>query len=74
MAGSMTSIEVAQEMGIEAYGLDLHSGFNILKDRIIDSVKKEADLVFSHPPYGGMVFCTQVMSGVSLIQMIYLAV
>lgn len=48
----MTSIEVAQEMGIEAYGLDLHSGFNILKDRIIDSVKKEADLVFSHPPYG----------------------
>ena len=55
MAGSMTSIEVAQEMGIEAYGLDLHSGFNILKDRIIDSVKKEADLVFSHPPYGGMI-------------------
>ena len=55
MAGSMTSIEVAEEMGIEAYGLDLHSGFNILKDRIIDSVKKEADLVFSHPPYGGMI-------------------
>ena len=55
MAGSMTSIEVAEEMGIEAYGLDLHSGFNILKDRIIDSVKKESDLVFSHPPYGGMI-------------------
>lgn len=55
MAGSMTSIEVATELGIEAYGLDLHSGFNILKNRIIDVVGKEADLVFSHPPYGGQI-------------------
>jgi hypothetical protein len=28
MVGSGTSIEIAQEMGIEAHGLDLHSGFN----------------------------------------------
>jgi hypothetical protein len=28
MVGSGTSVEVAREMGIEAYGLDLHSGFN----------------------------------------------
>ena len=55
MVGSRTSVEVAQEMGIEAYGLDLHSGFNILRDRIIEAVKKEADLVVSHPPYGGQV-------------------
>jgi hypothetical protein len=29
MVGSGTSVEVAREMGTEAYGLDLHSGFNI---------------------------------------------
>lgn len=54
MVGSRTSVQVAEEMGIEAYGLDLHSGFNILRDRIIDTVKKEADLIVSHPPYGGL--------------------
>jgi hypothetical protein len=31
MVASGTSVQVAREMGIEAYGLDLHSGFNILK-------------------------------------------
>lgn len=55
MVGSGTSVEVAQEMGIEAYGLDLHSGFNILRDSIVSTVGKEADLVLSHPPYGNMV-------------------
>lgn len=55
MAGSFTSIEVAKEMGIEAYGLDLHEGFNILKNSILEVVSKESDLVFSHPPYGGMI-------------------
>ena len=28
MVGSGTSVEVAREMGIQAFGLDLHSGFN----------------------------------------------
>lgn len=51
MVGSGTSVEVAAEMGIESFGLDLHSGFNILRDRILEAVGKEADLVFSHPPY-----------------------
>ena len=55
MMGSGTSIEVAQEMQIEAYGLDLHSGFNVLKDSILNRVGKPADLVLSHPPYGGMI-------------------
>lgn len=55
MVGSGTSVEVAQEMGIEAYGLDLHSGFNILRDSIVERVGKQADLVLSHPPYGGMI-------------------
>jgi hypothetical protein len=54
MCGSGTSIEVAHELGIEAVGLDLHSGFNILRDSILDNVCKQADLVLSHPPYGGM--------------------
>lgn len=42
-------------MKIEAYGLDLHSGFNILRDSILERVGKPADCVISHPPYGQMV-------------------
>lgn len=55
MVGSGTSVEVAREMGIEAHGLDLHSGFNILTDSILQAVGKPSDLVFSHPPYHNMV-------------------
>jgi hypothetical protein len=55
MVGSGTSVEVAREMGIEAHGLDLHSGFNILKQRILEVVGKPSDLVLSHPPYHNMV-------------------
>lgn len=55
MVGSGTSIEVASEMGIEAHGLDLHQGFNAIRDSIVGAVGKTADLVVSHPPYGGMV-------------------
>jgi len=55
MVGSGTSVEVAKEMGIETYGLDLHSGFNILRDSILQSVGKQADMVFSHPPYHDMI-------------------
>lgn len=55
MVGSGTSIDVANEMGIEAYGLDLHQGFNAARDSILAAVGKPADLVVSHPPYGGMI-------------------
>lgn len=55
MVGSGTSVDVAREMGIEAYGLDLHSGFNVLRDSILERVGKPADLVVSHPPYGSMI-------------------
>jgi len=55
MVGGGTSGEVAREMGIEAHGLDLHLGFNILKRRILDEVGKPSDLVLSHPPYHNMV-------------------
>ncbi len=55
MVGSGTSVEVAREMNIEAFGLDLHSGFNAVRDSILQATGKEADLVVSHPPYGGMI-------------------
>jgi hypothetical protein len=55
MVGGGTSVEVARSMRIEAHGLDLHSGFNILKQRILDVVSKPSDLVLSHPPYHNMV-------------------
>ena len=55
MVGSGTSVEVAREMGIQAFGLDLHSGFNVLRESILSAVGQPADLVVSHPPYGGMI-------------------
>jgi hypothetical protein len=55
MVGSGTSVEVAREMGIEAYGLDLHQGFNAVSMDILSHVGKHADLCISHPPYGGMI-------------------
>lgn len=55
MVGSGTSVEVAREMNIDAHGLDLHNGFNAVQDSILGAVGKEADLVISHPPYGGMI-------------------
>lgn len=56
MMGSGTSVEVAKEMGIEAYGLDLRLGFNVLKDPILAAIGgRPVDLVVSHPPYGEMI-------------------
>jgi hypothetical protein len=59
--GSGTSIEVAREMDIAAVGLDLHSGFNLLRDSILQAVGKEADLCVSHFPYGDMIQYSGVM-------------
>lgn len=55
MMGSGTSIEVAQEMGIEAFGLDLHQGFNAIQDSIVERIGKQVDFCHSHPPYGKMI-------------------
>jgi hypothetical protein len=55
MVGSGTSVEVAKEMGIEAFGLDLQSGFNAVSDSILYAIGKPADLCMSHPPYGAMI-------------------
>ena len=53
--GGGTSVEVAQEMGIEALGLDIHSGFNMLRDSILSNAGKPADLCVSHFPYHDMI-------------------
>ncbi len=55
MVGGGTSVEVPREMGIEAHGLVLHWGFNILKQPILEAVGKSSDLVVSHPPYHNIV-------------------
>lgn len=55
MMGSGTSIEVAQEMNIDAVGLDLHQGFDALTMSILERVGRPAGLVISHPPYGSQV-------------------
>lgn len=53
--GSGTSRDVAKEMGVEYVGLDLHSGFNLLKDRLLERLPREADYVFFHPPYHNVI-------------------
>ena len=63
MVGSGTSVEVAREINIEAHGLDLHSGFNILKQSILEVVGKPSDLVLSHPPYHNIVVYSGNMGG-----------
>ncbi len=55
IVGSGTSVAVAREMGIEGHGLDLHNGFNILRQSIVQAVGKAADFVFSHPPYHNII-------------------
>lgn len=56
MVGSGTSVDVAKEMGIDCLGLDLHSGFNILKHSILERAGgREACLVATHPPYHSMI-------------------
>jgi len=52
MCGSNTSIDVARDLKIPfAVGLDLHSGFNAIKNSIHEKVGRQVDMVFSHPPY-----------------------
>ena len=44
MIGGGILIDVAGEIGIEAHGLYLHSGFNILQQRILEAVGKPRGL------------------------------
>lgn len=65
MMGSGTSIGVARELGIDAMGLDLHQGFNILRQSILQAAGKPADLVFSHPPYHDIIVYSGSVWGTS---------
>ncbi|MBE0427778.1 MAG: hypothetical protein IBX72_14180, partial [Nitrospirae bacterium] len=49
--GGGTSRDVAREFGIRYVGLDLHTGFNILRDSLLERLGDPADYVFFHPPY-----------------------
>ena len=59
--GSGTSADVVAEMnaegaGIEFHGLDLHNGFNLLKDSLSARIGgKRADYVLIHPPYHSVI-------------------
>lgn len=59
--GGGTSLDVHAELIKEGYshifiGLDLHNGFNVLKDSFAERLKpRVADWVFLHPPYHDMV-------------------
>jgi hypothetical protein len=53
--GSGTSGDVARELGVNYVGLDLHSGFNPLRDDLLESVGRPTDMVFWHPPYHSMI-------------------
>lgn len=58
--GSDTTGDVCREMGIDYVGLDLHSGFNLLKDNLarrLGVLKKSQapDMVWFHPPYHDMI-------------------
>jgi len=53
--GGGTSRDVCRQMGIKYTGLDLRTGFNLLKDKLKDRLEGNPDFIFFHPPYGEMV-------------------
>lgn len=55
--GGGTTIDVVNHLGIadRFAGFDLHSGFNLIRDDLTRAVGQQADLIFFHPPYGGMI-------------------
>ena len=56
MEGSGTSGQVAASMGIKYRGFDLHSGFNAVRDSLIDRLGGERpDYLIAHPPYHDMI-------------------
>lgn len=58
--GSGTSRDVAKELGIVYTGLDLHGiaptiRNDFTKDSILSKLHRQADMVFTHPPYASMI-------------------
>lgn len=54
MAGSFTTRDVANEMGIISHCYDLSQGFNALRDEIPDEACR-SDTWFWHPPYSSII-------------------
>lgn len=67
--GGGTSMDVVNELNaaganIEFFGLDLHSGFNLLKDSLTERIGgMRADYVFFHPPYANVISYSSNMWG-----------
>lgn len=53
--GGGTSQDVAQELGVNFKGTDLHQGFNLLTDDFTNFLGQQAEAIFWHPPYWNMV-------------------
>jgi DNA-binding ferritin-like protein (Dps family) len=66
--GSGTSRDVCKELNCQYVGLDLHKGNDFLKDSILTSLNREADIVFTHPPYAEMIQYSGKQWGNKLIE------
>ncbi len=53
--GGGTSRDVAKAMNVPYEGLDLRTGFNLLRDDLVARLSQPAQSVWFHPPYAGMV-------------------
>lgn len=53
--GSGTSRDVATRLGCQYVGLDLRYGNDFTRDSIITELPREAEMVFTHPPYADMI-------------------
>ncbi len=55
--GGGTSADVVKKHfpDIEFVGLDLHLGFNLLRDSLLEKLPRAADYIFWHPPYHNMI-------------------
>ncbi|HRH40493.1 MAG TPA: hypothetical protein PKY82_02530 [Pyrinomonadaceae bacterium] len=67
--GGGTSADVVTELnqegaGIEFFGLDLHNGFNLLKNSLSECIGgQRADYVFCHPPYSDLIVYSKEVWG-----------
>ena len=66
--GSGTSGDVCKELNCQYVGLDLHKGNDFIKDSILASLPREADTVFTHPPYAEMIQYSGKQWGNQLIE------
>jgi len=66
--GSGTSGDVCKELGCNYVGLDLYKGNDFTKDSILASLPREADTVFTHPPYAEMIQYSGKQWGNKLVQ------